>query len=543
MSMHFENNGSSADSTSPQPERFPILHILVGGKLLVPFGFLVAGIAGSLLVSLLLFLNLGDRQSLTALLPLLGMIALAAAVMGGLRLRSQLLMPLVRLEDSVAEVCEGSPLNTLPFENVGVLGAVVHDIDNLSGELTELYEDMEERVDRQTRRLAQQTASLKILYDVAASINQTGDLDDLLVRFLRILKDMVHGRSATVSLVTAEGRMRLVGSIGLDDVFVNGRQQLPLHLCGCGRTLSLGDILCEQDTVTCSQALGRRMFSSKEVERLEVPLEYQGERFGHYHLYVDRAGISGREDLLDLLVTIGSHLGMAIAKRHLDEEARRLSIMEERATMAHELHDSLAQTLASLRFQVRMLEDTLEKSEVSDAARSELQRISHGIDEAHTELRELLNSFLAPVEQQGLEPALKKLTRRFRQETGIPIFFQRDCPNINLSAGEEKQVIRIIQECLANIRKHAGAHNVRILLSCLEGGEYLFLVEDDGIGFDEVAPEGQPGEHLGLSIMQERARRLGGELTIESEPGEGTRVELVYNPGSRRPDSNQIETF
>ncbi len=537
------NNKPSTGHVSAQPDRFPILHILVGGKLLLPFGFLAASLVGGLLIALLLFLNLGDPQSFTALLLLLGGIALVAGVVGALRLRSQLLMPLVRLEESVAEVCEGSPLNTLPFENVGVLGAVVHDIDNLSGELTELYEDMEERVDRQTRRLAQQTASLKILYDVAASINQTGDLDDLLVRFLRILKDMVHGRSATVSLVTAEGRMRLVGSIGLDDRFVSGRQQLPLHLCGCGRTLSLGDILCEQDPSLCSSALGRRMFSSKEVEQLEVPLEYQGERFGHYHLYVDRSGIAGREDLLDLLVTIGSHLGMAIAKRHLDEEARRLSIMEERATMAHELHDSLAQTLASLRFQVRMLEDTLEKSEVSDAARTELQRISHGIDEAHTELRELLNSFLAPVEQQGLEPALKKLTRRFRQETGIPIFFQRDCPNLNLSAGEEKQVLRIIQECLANIRKHAGAHNVRILLSCVEEGEYLFLVEDDGVGFDEVSPEGEPGEHLGLSIMKERAKRLGGELIIESEPGEGTRVELVYNPGSQRPDSNQIETF
>jgi two-component system nitrate/nitrite sensor histidine kinase NarX len=543
MTRDNENSKSSSGSELSQPERFPILHILVGGKLLLPFGFLAASLVASLLIALLLFLNMGDPKGLTALLLLLGGIAVVAGVVGGLRLRSQLLMPLVRLEDSVAEVCEGSPLNTLPFENVGVLGAVVHDIDNLSGELTELYEDMEERVDRQTRRLAQQTASLKILYDVAASINQTGDLDDLLVRFLRILKDMVQGRSATVSLVTSEGRMRLVGSIGLDDQFVSGRQQLPLHLCDCGRTLSLGDILCEQDPSICSSALGRPMFSSKEVEQLEVPLEYQGERFGHYHLYVERSGIAGREDLLDLLVTIGSHLGMAIAKRHLDEEARRLSIMEERATMAHELHDSLAQTLASLRFQVRMLEDTLEKSEVSDAARSELQRISHGIDEAHTELRELLNSFLAPVEQQGLEPALKKLTRRFRQETGIPIFFQRDCPNINLSAGEEKQVIRIIQECLANIRKHAGAHNVRILLSCVEDGDYLFLVEDDGVGFDEVSPEGEPGEHLGLSIMEERAKRLGGELSIESEPGEGTRVELVYNPGARRIDKNQIETF
>jgi two-component system nitrate/nitrite sensor histidine kinase NarX len=279
------------------------------------------------------------------------------------------------------------------------------------------------------------------------------------------------------------------------------------------------------------------MFGREQIERLEVPLEYQGEQFGTYQLYVDKGSLEGREDLLDLLFTIGSHLGMAIAKQRLDEEAHRISIMEERTTLAHELHDSLAQTLASLRFQARMLEDALEKSVVAEEARTDLQRISSGIDEAHTELRELLNSFLAPVEQQGLDPELKKLTRRFRQETGIPVFFQRDCPNINLTTGEEKQILRIAQECLANVRKHAGAHNVRILLTCRGSGEYRLLVEDDGIGFDDSTRTGAPGEQIGLTIMEERARRLGGQLSIESEPGEGTRVELVYN---RRTQQNHL---
>ena len=93
------------------------------------------------------------------------------------------------------------------------------------------------------------------------------------------------------------------------------------------------------------------------------------------------------------------------------------------------------------------------------------------------------------------------------------------------------QLLRIVQESLANIRKHANAHAVRILVS-FDGDELTLLVEDDGIGFDQ-APSGKPGEHIGLSIMQERAFRMGGELRIESEPGEGTRVEMVYSPRSR----------
>jgi two-component system nitrate/nitrite sensor histidine kinase NarX len=89
------------------------------------------------------------------------------------------------------------------------------------------------------------------------------------------------------------------------------------------------------------------------------------------------------------------------------------------------------------------------------------------------------------------------------------------------------QALRIVQESLANIRKHAKAHTIRVLLRCRGPGQYLILVEDDGVGFEGAAPKGNPGEHIGLSIMEERARRVGGELSIESEPGEGTRVELL----------------
>lgn len=91
-------------------------------------------------------------------------------------------------------------------------------------------------------------------------------------------------------------------------------------------------------------------------------------------------------------------------------------------------------------------------------------------------------------------------------------------------------MLRIVQESLANVRKHAHAQTVRILLTCSVDGEYLLLVEDDGVGFVDTKPVGNPGEHIGLSIMDERAKRLGGSLRIESEPGEGTRVELTYQP-------------
>ena len=467
-------------------------------------------------------------------------------VLTWMRLRSQLLVPLVRLEASVFRISQGEPGASEALQDAGVLDGMAQDIGSLNAELTELYEDMDSRVARQTMRLAQKTASLKILYDVAAGIHQAGSMEDLLLRFLRVLKEMVNGRAATVRLVLPDGSRRLIGSIGLDDDLVREQDMAPVDLCLCGSVLTPGDVLCDQDARYCSRIYGRRMFRSEELEVVTVPLEHRDELLGVYTIFVDRPGLSGREDIMDLLFTVGHHLGVAISKHRSEAEARRLTIIEERNTLAHELHDSLAQTLASLRFQVRMLHDSLGDVPIPDAARSDLARVRNGLDEAHTELRELLTSFRAPLNREGLASALEALTLRFGRETGTHVLFQNNCRTLELSATQELQVLRIVQECLANIRKHARAHTVRVLLTREPAGSpngppvgaLVVLVEDDGVGFRIPVLGDRTGEHIGLSIMEERARRIGAELRVESEPGEGTRVELMLETG-RRPERHE----
>ncbi len=459
--------------------------------------------------------------------------ALAGAWIAAARLHGRLLGPLAKLEQSVGRVCQGESGVALGAGDSGVLAGMARDIDSISEELHGLYEDMDSRVARQTARLAQKTASLKILYDAAATINQAQGLDELLLRFLRVLKEMVNGRSATVRVLTPDGRMQLVGCIDAGNVLIREHDMLPVRLCVCGKALSPGDILCTADVERCTVLNGRQMLGPERVEAVTVPLAYHDDVLGQYTIYVDRPGVAGREDIRELLATIGQHLGVAVAKQRSDEEARRLSIIEERNALGHELHDSLAQTLASLRLQVRMLEDTLQQGAAGAPALGDLARIRSGLDEAHAELRELLNSFRAPFDRRGLVPALERLTAQCREESGLHVFFQNECRSPSLSAAEEMQILRIAQEALTNTRKHAHAHTVRVLLRCRPAGGYLLLVEDDGVGFELPNRNGHPGEHIGLSIMEERARRLGGQLRIESEPGEGTRVELTYAPRGR----------
>ena len=516
-----------------------IWQILRTGRLLLPLSLLCAGVALVAAVTLRVFLVPGITSGFLLMLVVAVGLVLAGLGASLFQLKRQILDPLVALETSVARLSQGEPGASLPDADTGVFTTMVRDIGSISEELMDLYEDIDSRVARHTTRMAQKTASLKILYDVAATINQVEDLDELLVRFLRVLKEMVNGLAISARVVQLGGRMRLVGAIGLDDRLQREAELLPLEICQCGQPLSPGDICCEYDGRWCREQLGRKMFSPQEVELISVPLEYHGDVLGQYDIYVARPGVSDREDILELLETVGSHLGVAVAKQRSDENARRLSIYEERNALAHELHDSLAQTLASLRFQVRMMEDSLQQQDVvCQIVADDLERIRNGVDEAHTELRELLNSFRASIDGRDLSSALEKLVQRFASETGVATYYQQECSQVRLSSSEEMQMLRIVQEALANIRKHARAHTVRVLLTC-RGGRYNLLVEDDGVGFEGAAREGHPGEHIGLSIMEERARRLGGELRIESEVGEGTRVELLYHPAVQRRDIDE----
>ena len=154
-----------------------VKRILTGAQLVVPLAALGLGLLLVLLVVLAMAVGLGNVGALQIVLVLGATTSLLAFVLALVRLRSQLIEPLARLEDSVAKVCSGEPGATLSLHDTGVLDPMVNDLDSLNEELSELYEDMDSRVSRHTTRLAQKTASLKILYDVAASINQAQDLE------------------------------------------------------------------------------------------------------------------------------------------------------------------------------------------------------------------------------------------------------------------------------------------------------------------------------------------------------------------------------
>jgi len=209
----------------------------------------------------------------------------------------------------------------------------------------------------------------------------------------------------------------------------------------------------------------------------------------------------------------------------IEQQSGHVMLLEERSQWANELHDSLAQTLASLKIQVRLLDDTLRQDNESAVWR-EMEKIETVLDNANRELRGLITQFRAPIDRSGVVPAVEKMISRFRQDSDIEAVFQNQWPEVQLGIERETHVIRIIQEALHNVRRHSRANMVRVLLAQKRGGIFRAIIEDDGVGFKTNID--QKRNHFGLSVMGDRARRIGGTIRVDSEPSEGTQVLLEF---------------
>ena len=378
----------------------------------------------------------------------------------------------------------------------------------------------------QTVRLARKTQSLDILYAVATTLSQPGGLDQLLDGFLDTFIELVDARAASVRLAGEDGSTQLIASRGLVPEVTEGDRLMSAGRCPCAIAGAEGGLRIQSGTAACARLVGRPMLERDCTEFVAIPVQYQDRVLGVYNLFLDRPLAAMGEDIRDLLITVGRHLGLAIEKARLESEAHRLAIMEERNLIGNELHDSLVQSLVGMRMQLTVLSEALARRDFG-AAQYESKGLLRAITQANADLRDLLTNYRLKLGEAGLAQTVASLVERFTRDTGIAVFFQNECSKLALTPAQEIQLFFIIQEALTNIRKHSGAHNVRIMFNN-EEDLHTVLIEDDGLGM-AAAPGDAGVEHVGLAIMRERTAKLPGQIVIESEPGEGTRIVLIFN--------------
>ncbi|MBF0470869.1 MAG: GAF domain-containing protein [Gammaproteobacteria bacterium] len=458
----------------------------------------------------------------------LALIAMAALLLQQRWLQQQLLLPAQQLDQALQKLDSREVDGAVAEDGDELVRNLAHSVNCLLEEHSNQLYNLNGEIRRQKEKFQQKTNSLQILYQVATVLNSSRDLPELLEEFLKAMEDLVLARAGIIRILDSREQLVLFASRGIDEATLIRERIIPLHRCLCGNALTSNEVLFQRDLTPCNSLVQKEIFIDKGVELIAIPLLYRGRKLGIYSLFIGHDDLNPEEDLKALFSSIGQHLGITIEQVRLDETSKRHTIIKERNTLAHELHDSLAQTLASLRFQISMLDDSISVQSLEDT-RNEISQIKGGLDEAYMELRELLAHFRAPLGTNGLLPALEDLISKFRHQTGMHVLLQNEWKDSDLPANLELQVIRIIQESLNNVRKHSRANTVRVLIRCSDDGDFTLLIEDDGVGMDKPAFSGHPGEHLGLSIMQERAQHLGGKLRIESEPGEGTRVQLSFS--------------
>lgn len=230
---------------------------------------------------------------------------------------------------------------------------------------------------------------------------------------------------------------------------------------------------------------------------------------------------------LQLFEVTGQMLALSMGFQAREQESRRVALLEERAVIARELHDSLAQSLSYMKFQLARLQTNFGSHLIESGADTIVNDMREGLDNAYRELRELLTTFRVQMDVRGLDHVLEEAIEEFSQRSSLNITLDNRLQECRLSVNEEFHLLHVVREALSNIVRHSGAKRVTIALVLQSSGEVMVTIDDDGKGctFDEAKPH-----HYGLAIMTERAYCLGGTIEVLPRRRGGTRVRLLFRP-------------
>ena len=366
---------------------------------------------------------------------------------------------------------------------------------------------------------------LGILNAIAEALNSAPDVRQALERTLALVADLLGLPTGWIWLLDSDtGQFYSAAARDLPPYLQEPVRMAGSH-CWCIEAFHDGELTPKNiDVMECSRLQPAVKKQATNLTRglryhASIPLYFQDKPLGIINLTRPSWRKLGPEELR-LLSTIAYQVGIAVERARLAEESTRLARTEERARLAREIHDTLAQGLTAIALH---LEGALPHLE-SDPRRAR-ERLERALAQSRESLEEARRSVLdlrtAPLAGKPLAEALAALGRAFTSDTGVRVHVRAQASRL-LPLRLEAELLRIAQEALANVRRHARARDVEIDLR-VDGRTARLSIRDDGHGFDPHAPRSPEGHH-GIAGMRERARLLGGRLRVDSRPGCGTRV-------------------
>lgn len=409
-------------------------------------------------------------------------------------------------------------------DELGQLGGA---FNLMAQDLSRSYEELEQRVQDKTRALEYSNRALELMY--------------------RSLSHLHDGTLSRANYTETLGEMEKLLGFGRGSLCLlepDGRKGF--RLADSGHEPGFTGPLCQQ--YSCADCIGMthgKVHLGPEREPgggriLSIPLFDGAEVLALLQMEVPH-GVTPEPWQLRLVEAIARHLGIAIASQRRGIQSRRLELMEERAAIARELHDSLAQSLSYLKIQVTRLHAASRSPRDTAEADSALRELRDGLNAAYRQLRELLTTFRIGIGAAGLSAALEETVAGITARGPQYVELDNKLADGELGINEEVHVLHIIREALCNVQHHAQARRARVTLEWTPDRRVCVAIVDNGTGLPN-----EPGkaDHYGLSIMLERAAQLNGELDVGAGPEGGTQVRLLFRPvGLAEPKLNvhQVE--
>ena len=359
------------------------------------------------------------------------------------------------------------------------------------------------------------------------------DLDQVLHRVLRSARKMAGARYAALGVPDGSDGFQLFLTEGISERQAERIGTLPRRHGVLGVLLHDSRPIRLDDIAHHPEFSGYPEHHPRMGDFLGVPIRHRGEALGNLYLSGSRAGSFSRDDER-LVEHLAAYAGVAIANARLYARSQELTLMQERARVAQELHDSVSQTLFSMVFQARAA-GLRARDEVDRAAMVQLEQQAAG---ALQEMRSLVHE-LRPktLERDGLAEALHDHVAGVLRlhDVDIDLCVERGA---GLTLDQEHALLRIAQEALHNALRHAPGAPVRVLLRWTDRAVRL-EVADRGPGFE---PSRLPRtEHrMGMAGMRERAAAAGGRFQLRTRPGRGCLVRVTV-PTARTPGGERVD--
>lgn len=423
---------------------------------------------------------------------------------------ARIVAPLRTLAASARRLADGERAVQVSVPSADEIGLVSHAFNVMSESLAVRERDLTSAQARLQQKLREMEALNRIGARMLGPIGTT-ERETILRSIAEEARSLLSMDASVIWLTTTEpDALTIQLRSGPDDAFQEHAGAAPRSTpCDCGSECTLAEC-----------PVWRPEFCRTHFT---LPLQQTGTIRGVLCV-ATREARTLRTEEQQLLRALAAQAVITVEQSRLNSEVQRLAVFEERGRIAREMHDGLAQAVSLLHLRLRQAQATLAPDQLSSLG-STLEEMAALSSDMYDEIRRSISGLRTTASADvGFVSGLQVFLKEFSAQSRLPVALETDgSASVRLPEASASQVIRIVQEALNNIHKHAGVDRARV---CVErhDGALRVSIQDDGRGFDPALPTTLDRVHFGLQGMRERAESLGGTLVIETAPGRGTRV-------------------